>query len=145
MVDQALLDKMKSIVEDPSEATIDDMSTLLEFAKQISRENDNIKEQLGSVNTCVEMVISDKDAKFWIKVSDGVVDVGQGDADDPSFTFSASFETGIGLLTGETDPVPAFIDGKIKIESEGQDYIKDAMTFQNLIELVLDAYEDLTE
>ncbi|MBN1801064.1 MAG: SCP2 sterol-binding domain-containing protein [Candidatus Lokiarchaeota archaeon] len=141
MVDQALLDKMKSIVDDPSAATLDDIKHLLEFSKQISKENDDIKEELEDMDIVVQMIITDKDAKFWLKAQEGEVDVGEGDVEDPSFTFSASFDTAIGMLTGEIDSTSAYMAGEITVEGN----LQDAMAFQELNELVMEAYEDLTE
>ncbi len=141
MVDQALLDKMKSIVDDPSAATLDDIKQLLEFSKQISKENDDIKEELEDMDIVVQIIITDKDAKFWLKAQEGEVDVGEGDVDGPSFTFSASFDTAVGMLTGEIDSTSAYMAGDITVEGN----LQDAMAFQELNELVMEAYEDLTE
>lgn len=139
MVDQALIDKLKSVMDDPSSATIEDYPKLLEFLKQISQENDDLKEELEEMDIVVQMVITDKDKKFWLKAQEGKVETGEGNVDSPSFTFSAAFETAVGMLTGEVDATSAYMAGDITVEGN----LQDAMAFQEILELAMEAYEDI--
>jgi len=64
---------------------------------------------------------------------------GDGEVDNPSFTFSANKEVGLGMLFGEVDATSAYMAGDITVEGN----LQDAMAFQEIIELALEAYEDL--
>jgi len=141
MVDQALIDKLKGLMDDPSAATIEDYPQLLEFLKQVSKENDDLKEELEDMDIVVQMVITDKDKKFWLKAQEGIVDAGEGDIDNPSFTFSAAFETAVGMLTGEVDATSAYMAGDITVEGN----LQDAMAFQEILELAMEAFEDMAD
>ena len=141
MVDQALIDKLKTLMDDPSAATIEDYPQLLEFLKQVSKENDDLKEELEDMDIVVQMVITDKDKKFWLKAQEGEVDAGEGDIDNPSFTFSAAFETAVGMLTGEVDATSAYMAGDITVEGN----LQDAMAFQEILELAMEAFEDMAD
>ena len=141
MDDQALIDKLKTLMDDPSAATIEDYPQLLEFLKQVSKENDDLKEELEDMDIVVQMVITDKDKKFWLKAQEGEVDAGEGDIDNPSFTFSAAFETAVGMLTGEVDATSAYMAGDITVEGN----LQDAMAFQEILELAMEAFEDMAD
>ncbi len=141
MVDQALVDKLKTLTDDPSVATIEDYPKLLEYLKQVSKENDDLKEELEDMDIVVQMVITDKDKKFWLKAQEGEVDAGEGDIDNPSFTFSAAFETAVGMLTGEVDATSAYMAGDITVEGN----LQDAMAFQEILELAMEAFEDMAD
>ena len=141
MVDQALIDKLKSLMDDPSSATVEDYPDLLEFLKQVSKENDDLKEELEDMDIVVQMVITDKDKKFWLKAQEGSVDAGEGDVDNPSFTFSANYEVAVGMLTGEVDATSAYMAGDITVEGN----LQDAMAFQEILELAMEAFEDMTD
>ena len=141
MVDQALLDVLKKLMDDPSSATLEEFPKLLEFLKQVSKENDDLKEELEDMDIVVQMVISDKDAKFWLTAQNGAVDAGTGDVDSPSFTFTASFEVAVGMMTGEVDATSAYMAGDITVEGN----LQDAMAFQEILELAMEAYEDMTD
>ncbi|MFX1277453.1 MAG: SCP2 sterol-binding domain-containing protein [Promethearchaeota archaeon] len=141
MVDQAILDRLKTLVDDPSGATVDDYPQLLEFLKQVSKENDDLKEELEDMDIVVQMVITDKDKKFWLKAQEGNIDAGEGDIDNPSFTFSAVFDVAVGMLTGEVDATSAYMAGDITVEGN----LQDAMAFQEILELAMEAFEDMTD
>ena len=65
----------------------------------------------------------------------------EGHADNPSFTFSATKEVALGMLFGEVDATSAYMAGDITVEGN----LQDAMAFQEIIELALEAYEDLAD
>ena len=141
MVDQALIDKFKGLMDDPSQASIDDYPVLLEYLKQVSKENEDLKEELEDMDIVVQMVITDKDKKFWLKAQEGIVDAGEGDIDNPSFTFSANFDVAVGMLTGEVHATSAYMAGDITVEGN----LQDAMAFQEILELSMEAFEDMID
>ena len=142
MVDEALLKEMKEKF-DAGAAAADVMDTIktFEMFKQIAEENEDLKEELEDMDITIQMIITDADKKFWLKAREGTMEFGEGDVDNPSFTFSATKEVGAGMLFGEVDATSAYMAGDITVEGN----LQDAMAFQEIIELALEAYEDLAE
>ena len=142
MVDEALLNEVKGKM-DAGAAAADVMDTLkvYELFKQIAEENEDLKEELEDMDNAIQMVITDADKKFWLKAHDGTMEFGEGEVDNPSFTFSATKEVGAGMLFGEVDATSAYMAGDITVEGN----LQDAMAFQEIIELALEALEDMLD
>ncbi len=142
MVDESLLKKIKAAQDaGAASASAEDLLQMYEFVKQISKENEDLKEELEDMDIAISMVISDADKKYWLTVKEGNLDFGEGDVDNPSFTMSSTLEVGAGILMGEVDATSAYMAGDITVEGN----LQDAMAFQEIIELALEAYEDLVE
>ncbi len=142
MVDESLLKEVKTAQDaGASSASVESMMKNFEFIKQISAENEDLKEELEDMDIVIQMVITDADKKFWLSVKEGSLDFGDGDVENPSFTMSSTLETGAGILMGEVDATSAYMAGDITVEGN----LQDAMAFQEIIELALEAYEDLIE
>ena len=142
MVDESLLKKMKAAQEaGASSAQPEDVVTSLTFIKAISVENDDLKEELEDMDIAIMLVVNDADKKYWMTVKEGILDFGEGDVDNPSFTMSATLEVLSGIVMGEVDATSAYMAGDITVEGN----LQDAMAFQEIIELALEAYEDLIE
>jgi putative sterol carrier protein len=118
-----------------------DTIKVFEMFKQIAEENEDLKEELEDMDIVIQMIITDANKKFWLKAGEGTMEFGEGDVDNPSFTFSATKEVGSGMLFGEVDATSAYMAGDITVEGN----LQDAMAFQEIIELALEAYEDLAE
>ncbi|MFX1314724.1 MAG: SCP2 sterol-binding domain-containing protein [Promethearchaeota archaeon] len=114
---------------------------VFEFIKQVSTENEDLKEELEDMDIAIQMVITDADYKFWLTVKEGDLDFGDGEVENPSFTMSSNLEVGAGIMMGEVDATSAYMAGDITVEGN----LQDAMAFQEIIELALEAYEDLVE
>lgn len=142
MVDEAILKDLKVKMDAGADsASIEDIPKVWEFFCQIAKENDDLKEELEDMDIVVQMVITDKNAKFWLKAKDGKLEWGKGDVDNPSFTFSCTMPVGAGMLFGEVDATSAYMAGDITVEGN----LQDAMAFQEIIELAMEAFEDLAE
>ena len=142
MVDESLLKDIKAAQDKgAAAASPDDMMKVFEFIKQVSIENEDLKEELEDMDIAIQMVINDADKKTWLSVKEGVLDYGEGDVENPSFTMSSNLEVGAGILMGEVDATSAYMAGDITVEGN----LQDAMAFQEIIELALEAYEDLVE
>ena len=95
---------------------------IFELMKQASAEIDDLKEELEDIDEFVgQMVVEDKDYKWWVKIGDGNFDYGEGEGADPSFTMSATWATLGGLMSGEVDGTSAYMSGDLKIEGNLQD------------------------
>ena len=142
MVDESLLKELKAAQDaGASAADVNAMMKVFDFIKQVSTENEDLKEELEDMDIAIQMVISDADTKFWLTVKEGDLDFGDGEVDNPSFTMSSNLEVGAGILMGEVDATSAYMAGDITVEGN----LQDAMAFQEIIELALEAYEDLIE
>jgi putative sterol carrier protein len=142
MVDESLLKDLKAAQDaGASAASVDDMMKVFDFIKQVSTQNEDLKEELEDMDIAIQMVITDADKKFWLSVKEGDLDFGDGEVDNPSFTMSSNLEVGAGILMGEVDATSAYMAGDITVEGN----LQDAMAFQEIIELALEAYEDLIE
>ncbi len=142
MVDEALIKEIKGKVDaGAAAASPDDISRMYELFKQIAVENEDLKEELEDMDITVQMVITDIDRKWWMKAHDGMLEYGDGEIENPSFTFSATKEVGAGMLFGEVDATSAYMAGDITVEGN----LQDAMAFQEIIELAMEAFEDLAE
>ncbi|MGB5912746.1 MAG: SCP2 sterol-binding domain-containing protein [Promethearchaeia archaeon] len=142
MVDDALLNEIKEKIDaGAAAADVKDTLKMFELFKQIAEENEDLKEELEDMDIAIQMNITDADAKFWLKAHDGTMEFGEGEVDNPSFTFSATKEVGAGMLFGEVDATSAYMAGDITVEGN----LQDAMAFQEIIELALEAYEDLLD
>ena len=142
MVDEALLKEIKEKMEAGAGASdVKDTLRVYELFKQVAEENEDLKEELEDMDIAIQMIITDADAKFWLKAHDGTMEFGEGDVENPSFTFSATKEVGAGMLFGEVDATSAYMAGDITVEGN----LQDAMAFQEIIELALEALEDMFE
>ena len=142
MVDEALLKKIKAAQDSgASAASAAEVMLMYEFTKQISLENEDLKEELEDMDIAISQILTDIDKKYWLTVKEGTLDYGEGDVDNPSFTMSSTLEVGAGILMGEVDATSAYMAGDITVEGN----LQDAMAFQEIIELALEAYEDLIE
>jgi putative sterol carrier protein len=142
MVDEDLLKKIKAAQDaGASAASVDELKLMYEFTKQISTENEDLKEELEDMDIAIQQILTDVDKKYWLTVKEGDLTYGEGDVDNPSFTMSSTLEVGAGILMGEVDATSAYMAGDITVEGN----LQDAMAFQEIIELALEAYEDLVE
>jgi putative sterol carrier protein len=55
------------------------------------------------------------DTHYWIRIADGGIDLGVGDAEAPDATITQSYDTAVSLARSELSAVTAFMTGKIKI------------------------------
>lgn len=52
---------------------------------------------------------------YWIKISDGAIDLGVGNVEVPEATIKQSYETAVALANGELNAVTGYMTGKINI------------------------------
>ncbi|HUW89674.1 MAG TPA: SCP2 sterol-binding domain-containing protein [Candidatus Nanopelagicaceae bacterium] len=123
MVDQNLINKLKEMREKGASKPSDSLN-MYEFVKQMAEESEDLKEELEDIDTMmVQLVITDANYKYWVKLGDGTVDYGEGDGEDPSVTMSATGATWSGLSSGEIDSTSAYMSGDLVIDGNLQDAI----------------------
>ncbi|HEY7756476.1 MAG TPA: SCP2 sterol-binding domain-containing protein [Actinomycetota bacterium] len=85
--------------------------------KQRLNESDAFRAAAAGTTATVQNVIATADGpkRYWIKIADGGVDLGPGDADQADATIEQDYETAAALARSELNPVSAFMTGKIRI------------------------------
>jgi len=122
MVDEALINELKEKLDAGAvSAEPEDALKCFELYNQIANEMEDLKEELEDMDISVQIILTDVDKKYWIKAQEGKLSYGDGDVDNPSFTFSATKEIGIGMLFGEVDATSAYMAGDITVEGNLQD------------------------
>ena len=58
------------------------------------------------------------DENYYLTIKDGTLDVQKGDNDDANVTLIMDRETLVGIMTGETDGMQAFMGGKLRAEGD---------------------------
>jgi putative sterol carrier protein len=142
MVDKEKVKALKERMEGGAEnATVEDIPLVWDFFVDLANENEEIQDEIADANVRVQMVLTDADNKYWLRVEEGKMSWGEGTIDDPTFTFSAAKKIGIGMLFGEVDATSAYMAGDITVEGN----LQDAMFFQEIIELSMEIFEDLAD
>ncbi len=123
MVDENIIKELKEMrakgASKPSDAL-----KMYEFVKQMIDESEDLKEELEDIDPMmVQLVTTDVDYKYWVKIGDGKIDYGEGETDDPSVTMSATGATWAGLSSGEIDSTSAYMSGDLVIDGNLQDAI----------------------
>ena len=139
MVDQDLIDKLKAM-RDSGPSQPSDALLMYEFVKQSAQENDELKEELDDMDPItVQIIVSDADYKYWVKLGGGQVDYAEGDAEEPNVTMSATGETWTGLSSGTLDSTSAYMSGDLKIEGN----LQDAIAYGEVLAIALESFADL--
>ncbi|MFX0103793.1 MAG: SCP2 sterol-binding domain-containing protein [Candidatus Hodarchaeota archaeon] len=142
MVDQALLKELQGKLDaGPEDIKAEDTLRVFEFFKQIAAENEEMQEELEDLDLVIQIEITDLKTFFWLTVKDGKIDYGKGDIENPTFLFSTSMEIALGMIFGKTDATSEYMAGNVAIEGS----LPDAMSFQGIIELAMELFEELTE
>ena len=89
---------------------------LLELTKQISVEDEELKEALEIDKIVGQVTITDRNSSLWFSAGDGTFDYGEGEVDDPSYIMKATWEILGRLLSGESDGVEEYMSGDLIIE-----------------------------
>lgn len=141
MVDLDLANEVKELTE---KGTMKDdpknILKLMELLKQVSVEDEDLKEELEDMDKIVgQMVITDKDFKYWLSSGEGVFDYGEGETDDPTFTMKANWETMGGMMSGEVDGTAAYMSGDLVIEGN----LQDTMAYGEFMRIAVEAMQKL--
>ena len=123
MVDETLIKELKEMREKGASKPSDALK-MYEFVKQMVGESEDLKEELEDIDTMVvQLITTDVDYKYWVKIGDGKIDYGEGEGEDPSVTMSATGATWGGLSSGELDSTSAYMSGDLVIDGNLQDAI----------------------
>jgi len=141
MVDLDLANEVRELTE---KGTMKDdpknILKLMELLKQVSTEDEELKEELEDMDKIVgQMIITDKDFKYWLSSGEGVFDYGEGETKDPTFTMKANWETMGGMMSGEVDGTAAYMSGDLVIEGN----LQDTMAYGEFMRIAVEAMQKL--
>lgn len=78
-----------------------------------------IPNKAEGVNAIIQFDLSgDNGGLYWLRISEGKCEAGQGQADNPKMTLKASADDYHAMVTGSLNPMQAFMSGKIKIQGD---------------------------
>lgn len=91
-----------------------------EWAEALKAElnaSDDFKQAAAGKTATIQQVIGGGNAEthYWIRIAEGAIDMGIGDAEGLDATITESYETAVALAKSELSPVTAFMTGKIKV------------------------------
>ena len=73
-------------------------------------------EKAQGLNTIIQINLTGENGgQWWVKIADGACEVHEGTADNPAMTLNPTSDDLYAVLTGETNAVAAFMQGKIKV------------------------------
>lgn len=75
--------------------------------------------QVQAINAAIQFDLSgDNGGMYWLNISDDNVESGEGAVDSPKMTVRSSGDDFKSMITGELNPMQAFMMGKIKINGD---------------------------
>jgi putative sterol carrier protein len=73
----------------------------------------------AGINAAIQFDLQgDGGGMHWLKITDDNIQHGEGAVDSPKMTLKASADDFAGMLTGEVNPMQAFMTGRIKIQGD---------------------------
>ncbi len=93
------------------------MSEVASFFENISEKVDKSKAE--GMNATYQFVITGDDGgEWWVKLAEGSVEGGEGQADNPSITLTMADSDFASLVSGDLNGQQAFLTGKLKIQGD---------------------------
>jgi putative sterol carrier protein len=83
--------------------------------------DDAVHAAMKGKNAVIQMVVAEApegEIRYWLRIGDGGVAAGLGDADNAEVTISQSYDTSAQVNRGELDGQQAFTQGKVKIKGK---------------------------
>ncbi len=139
-MDADLLKKLAELRDGEGERKPSDALVLAEVLKQLAKENDELKEEIEDIEEFIlQFEYTDVDYKYWVKIGEGSVDYGEGEAEDPAATMKATGAIWTSLGTGELEATNAYMSGDLQIDGD----LQAAITYGEINGIMRDVLEDL--
>jgi putative sterol carrier protein len=81
-------------------------------------ENFNAEKAAGVNMTLVFSLSGENGGDWTINIADGKVDVNKGKAESPSATINMDGDDYVKMMSGELNPMMAFMSGKVKVDGD---------------------------
>ena len=136
MVNLELLNEIKIKLSNGN-AIPEDCLKLFEIYKQISSENEGLKEEFDDMGMLDmdflgKIIISDENKKYWLKFKEGKVDYGENDINNPSLTFTTNMNTFTGILFGTIEISGAHEAGDVSFDG-GSEALMDLQAITSVL------------
>jgi hypothetical protein len=83
--------------------------------------DDSVRTAMKGKSAVIQMLVAEApggEIHYWLRIGDGSVCAGLGDADNADVTISQSYDTSAKVNSGELDGQKAFTQGKVKIKGK---------------------------
>lgn len=88
-------------------------------------------DKAGDMNANVVFDLSGDDGGQWtVKINDGTCDVEKGATADPKATVHMNADDYVAMMTGNLNPMMAFMSGKVKVEGDLNTVMKLQQVFE---------------
>jgi hypothetical protein len=136
MVNSEILNEIKLKLSDGSAITGDYLK-IFEIYKQLSSENLGLREEFDDMGMLDmdflgQIIISDENKKFWLKFKEGKVDYGEGDAINPSLSFTTNMNTFTGIIFGTIEISGAHEAGDVSFDG-GSEALMDLQAITSVL------------
>ncbi|TFG02944.1 MAG: hypothetical protein EU540_00655 [Promethearchaeota archaeon] len=102
---------------------LDEIKSKLDVYKKTSLENEGLKEEFEDMamldmNFLGQIILSDVNAKLWLKFKEGKIDYGEGEINNPTLTFKTNLATFKAIIFGEVEISSAHEAGDVGFDGE---------------------------
>jgi putative sterol carrier protein len=90
----------------------------VEELKQRLNASESFRTAAGGARATIQQIITgtpEGDRSYWLRIEDGRVDMGLGQAEHPDAVITQDYETAAQMARSEINPVSAFMTGRLKI------------------------------
>ena len=142
MVEKRILEELKPKFERGAKlAQIEDTQLVFEFFKQLAKEHEEIEEILEDADLEMGIEVTDKNQWFWLRAKGTNIEYGEGEPEKPTFIFRTNMEKAAEVIFGDIDATKAYMAGDVEIQGN----LQDALAFNDLIVIAIEAFEELIE
>ncbi|MGI8686530.1 MAG: SCP2 sterol-binding domain-containing protein [Acidimicrobiales bacterium] len=88
---------------------------------QAARADDGLRQATSGTRIVLQQVVTRPtggDTRYWVRVDDGSVQVGPGDAEQPTATVTQSYETAVAVSRGELAVEDAILAGQARLSGD---------------------------
>lgn len=86
-----------------------------------ARTDDGLRTVTAGARVTIQQVVTGGpagDVRYWVRVDDGSVEAGPGDAEEPDATVVQSFDTAVGMSRGELAVEDALLAGRARLAGD---------------------------
>lgn len=116
---------------------LDEIKSKLDVYKKTSLENEGLKEEFEDMamldmDFLGQIILSDVNAKLWLKFKEGKIDYGEGEINNPTLTFTTNLATFKGIIFGEVEISSAHEAGDVIFDG-GPEILMDLQAITSVI------------
>lgn len=92
-----------------------------EDVNEVARADRGLATATAGARVTVQQVVTggpSGDVRYWVRVDDGRVEVGPGDAEHPDATVTQSYETAAAVCRGELAVEQALLEGRVRLSGD---------------------------